>query len=209
MKTLLYIKASPRDEKSVSIKLANEYLAAYKEKHPDAVIDVIDLWAANLPEFDGDSAAAKVSFFGEPAMNAKQKTVFDELVNIFNRFNAADDYLIATPLWNFGVPYKLKQYIDLLSMPSTLFGWDPAKGYIGLLKNKRATIVSTAAIYMPGVPKAYGVDHSTPYLVDWLNFAGIQDVRSVWFYGSKMRGEAETKAAYEKSVAEAREAARK
>lgn len=207
MKKLLYIKASPRAEKSNSIKLADEFLAAYQQKHPDAVIDVIDLWQANLPEFDGDSAAAKVSFFGEPAMNEKQKTVYDELVRIFNRFNAADDYLIATPLWNFGVPYKLKQYIDLLTMPGTLFGFEPAKGYIGLLKNKRATIVSTAAIYMPGLTKAYGSDHSTTYLTDWLNFAGISDISTVWFYGSKMRNEAETKVAFEKAQSEARAAA--
>ena len=207
MKKLLYIQASPRAGKSNSIKLADEYLAAYKQKHPDAVVDVIELWSANLPEFDGDSAAAKVSFFGEPAMNEKQKTVYDELVSIFNRFNAADDYLIATPLWNFGVPYKLKQYIDLLSMPGTLFGFEPAKGYIGLLKNKRATIVSTAAILMPGLSKAYGSDYSTPYLTDWLDFAGISDISTVWLYGNKMRNEADNKIAFEKAKSEARAAA--
>lgn len=207
MRKLLYVKASPRAEKSISIQLADAYVTAYKEKYPGAIIDEIDLWQANLPEFDGDSAAAKVSFFGEPAMNDKQKTVYDELVAIFNRFNAADDYLFATPMWNFGVPYKLKQYIDLLSMPGTLFGFEPEKGYIGLLKNKRATIVSTAAIYMPGLSKAYGTDYVTPYLTDWLNFAGINEVTSVWFYGSKMTGEAENKAAFEKAQAEARTAA--
>ncbi|MFZ6691803.1 FMN-dependent NADH-azoreductase [Undibacterium sp. SXout20W] len=207
MKKLLYIKASPRAEKSVSLQLGDAYLAAYKQKYPDAHIDEIDLWEANLPEFDGDSAAAKVSFFGEPAMNEKQKTVYEELVAIFNRFNAADDYLIATPMWNFGMPYKLKQYIDLLSMPGTLFGFEPSKGYIGLLNNKRATIVSTAAIYMPGLSKAYGTDHTTPPLVDWLNFAGIDDVTSVWFYGSKMRSEEDTKSAFEQALADARKAA--
>ena len=41
-------------------------------------------------------------------------------------------------MWNFGVPYKLKHYLDVLTMPGTLFGFDPATGYIGLLKDKRA-----------------------------------------------------------------------
>ena len=207
MKKLLFIKASPRAEKSTSIKLADEYLATYKQKHPDAIIDVIDLWQANLPEFDGDSAAAKVSFFGEPAMNEKQKTVYDELVSIFNRFNEADDYLFAVPMWNFGVPYKLKHYIELLSMPGTLFGFEPAKGYIGLLKDKRATAIYTAAIFMPGLSKAYGTDHTSTYLTDWLNFAGVSDVSNVWFYGSKMRNEADTKAAFEQAQSDARAAA--
>ncbi len=207
MTKLLYIKASPRAERSISIRLADEFLAAYKSKYPKAEIDEIDLWHANLPEFDGDSAAAKVSFFGEPEMNATQRTVYDELVAIFNRFNAADDYLVAAPLWNFGVPYKLKQYIDLLSMPGTLFGWDPAKGYLGLLKNKRATTIHTAAIYMPHLSKAYGIDHMTSYLADWFNFAGVDDVTSVWFYGSKMRNEADTKTAHDQAAADARAAA--
>ena len=207
MKKLLYIKASPRNEKSNSIKLADEYLAAYKLKHPDAIVDVIELWQANLPEFDGDSAAAKVSFFGEPEMNAKQRTVYEELVNLFNRFNEADDYLFAVPMWNFGVPYKLKQYIDLLSMPGTLFGFEPSKGYIGLLKDKRATVICTAAIFMPGLSKAYGTDYTSSYLTDWLNFAGIGDVSTVWFYGSKMRNDADTKLALEHAQAEARAAA--
>lgn len=140
-------------------------------------------------------------------MNEKQKTLYDEMVEIFNRFNAADEYLFATPLWNFGIPYKLKHYIDLLSMPGTLFGFDPSKGYIGLLKNKRATIVSTAAIFMPGLSKAYGSDYSTPFLKDWLNFAGIDDIVSVWFYGTKMRDEKGMKEALEVALGEARAAA--
>jgi FMN-dependent NADH-azoreductase len=209
MKTLLYVKATPRSAKSISLKLGDAYVEAYKERYPGARVDEIELWQANLPEFDGDSAAAKVSFFGEPAMNARQRTVYEAMVAIFNRFNAADDYLFATPLWNFGIPYKLKQYIDLLSMPSTLFGFDPSKGYIGLLKNKRATIVSTAAIYMPGLSKAFGSDYSTPYLTDWFRFAGIEDIASVWYYGNKMRSEDDAGVALETALADARTAARR
>jgi len=209
MTKLLYIKASPRAERSISVNLADEYLTAYRALHSDVEVDEIDLWHANLPEFDGDSAAAKVSFFGEPEMNERQRTVYDELVAIFTRFNAADEYLFAAPLWNFGIPYKLKQYIDLLTMPGTLFGFDPSTGYSGLLKGKRATAIHTAAIFMPDMPKSYGTDHMTQYLSDWLNFAGVDDVASYWYYGSKMRDEAGTKTAYEQAVAEIRQAARR
>jgi len=135
MTKLLYIKCSPRGALSKSTQIAEAFLPAYKAKHPDAEIEELDLWKTNFPEFDGDAAAAKVSFFGEPAMNEKQRTVYDELIKIFDHFNSADDYLFSVPMWNFGVPYKLKHYIDLLTMPSTLFGFDPAVGYLGLLKN--------------------------------------------------------------------------
>ena len=204
MKTLLYVKGSPRGPLSISGKIAQHYVDAYREKHPDAKIDEIDLWQERLPEFDGDGAAAKVSFFGEPEMNAKQKTVYEELVAIFNRFNAADDYLFSVPMWNFSVSYKLKQYIDLLSMPGTLFGWDPAVGYIGLLKDKRATAIYTAAIYAPGVPPAYGTDHTTTHFEDWLRFAGVTDITSIAYWASKAQPEPEAR--FEQACQEARAA---
>lgn len=99
---LLYVKASPREDKSISNKLGDAFVEAYRVAHPGAEVDVISLASANLPAFDGDAAAAKVSFFGEPAMNERQRTVYDELVAVFTRFNAADDYLFAVPMWNFG-----------------------------------------------------------------------------------------------------------
>ncbi len=209
MTKLLYVKASPRIERSISIKLADAYLAAYREAHPGVEVDEIELWHADLPEFDGDSAAAKVSFFGEPEMDARQRTIYEHLVEIFNRFNAADEYLFAVPMWNFGVPYKLKQYIDLLSMPGTLFGFEPATGYIGLLKNKRATAIYTAAIFMPDLPKSYGTNYTSNYLEDWLNFAGVEDVTTLWYYGSKMREEAAAAAAFDEAMAEVQAAARR
>ena len=91
-------------------------------------------------------------------------------------------------------------------MPGTLFGFEPSKGYIGLLKDKRATAIYTAAIYMPGLPKSYGTDHTTPHMTDWLNFAGIEDVTSVWYYGSKMRAEGETQVAFDQALADAQTA---
>ena len=207
MKKLLHVKGSPRGALSVSGQIASAYLDAYEAKHPDATVAEIDLWNADLPEFDGDSAAAKVSYFGEAPMNARQQTVHDKLRGIFDDFNSADDYLFSVPMWNFGVPYKLKQYIDILTMPSTLFGWDPAVGYIGLLKNKRATAVYTAAIYSPGVTPAYGTNHTSPHLEDWLRFAGVTDIASIAFWGSKLLPEAERR--MDAAKEEARVAARR
>jgi FMN-dependent NADH-azoreductase len=186
MRKLLYVKASPRGEASKSIQIADAFVPAYLDAHAGATVETIDLWQAGLPEFDGNSAATKMSFFGEATMNAPQQKVYDELVRVFEQFNAASDYLFAIPMWNFGVPYKLKQYIDILTMPSTLFGFDLAQGYIGLLKGKRATAVYSAAIYHDGAAKAFGTDHVATHFTDWLNFAGIDDVKTVWYQKYKM-----------------------
>ena len=47
----------------------------------------------------------------------------------FRRFDAADRYLFSVPMWNAGVPYILKQFIDVVSQPGMVFGFDPDEGY--------------------------------------------------------------------------------
>ena len=176
---LLYIKGSPRGQKSTSTPVADAFLAAYRATNPQAEIDQIDLWQEPLPEFDGDRAAAKMSFFGEGTLEGARKTAWDEIVAITQRFTSADDYLFTVPMWNGGIPYRLKLYIDILTQPGLLFGFDPVKGYSGLLHGKRATAIYTSGVYAPGVPPAFGVDFHSTYFNDWLRFIGISDVTTV------------------------------
>ena len=84
-------------------------------------------------------------------------------------------------MWNAGVPYILKQLIDVISQPGMLFGFDPEAGYTGLLQGKQAAVIYTAAIYAPGRGPAFGADFQTPFLQDWLNWVGITDVSDVAF----------------------------
>lgn len=176
---LLFVKGSPRAEKSTSGRVAESFLNAYRARHPGAEIDEIDLWAEPLPEFDGDKAAAKMSFFGEGTLDGVRKTAWDEIVAITQRFASADDYLFTVPMWNGGIPYRLKLYIDLIMQPGLLFGFDPVAGYSGLLKGKRATAIYTSGVYAPGVPAAFGTDHHSTYFDAWLRSIGISDVATV------------------------------
>lgn len=176
---LLYVKGSPRAEKSTSGRVAESFLSAYRARNPGAEIDEIDLWTEPLPEFDGDKAAAKMSFFGEGTLDGVRKTAWDEIVAITQRFASADDYLFTVPMWNGGIPYRLKLYIDIVMQPGLLFGFDPAAGYSGLLKGKRATAIYTSGVYAPGVPSAFGVDHHSTYFDTWLRSVGISDIAAV------------------------------
>ena len=178
---LLFVKGSPRGASSQSAKVAESFLAEYRARHPDAVVEEIDLWKAALPEFDGDRAAAKMSFFGEGKLEGNPKTAWDEIVEITRRFTDADDYLFTVPMWNGGIPYRLKLYIDIMTQPGLLFGFDPATGYSGLLKSKRATAIYTSGVYAPGAAPAFGVDHHSTYFDGWLRFIGIDDIATIRF----------------------------
>lgn len=202
MKKILHIKASPRGEASQSGKLADAYLQATKAENPDIIVDVIDLWQENLPEFDGDKAAAKMTFFGVGEMDGTRQSAWDQIVTITERFTSADEYVISMPMWNCGIPYKLKQYIDIITQPGLLFGFDPEAGYSGLLQNKKARVFYTAGVYAPGAPAKYGADYHSTYLEWWLNFVGVDDVESVRFQPSLLTGDpaGDQKAAVERAA---------
>lgn len=207
MRKLLYVRCSPRGEASKSTQIARAFLDAYRKAHPKNTVEEMDVFAAGLPEYAGPGAEAKMSHFGEGEMKGEVKRAWSEIGEIFERFNAFDDYLFSVPMWNLGVPYKLKQYIDILTQPGLLFGFDPAVGYLGLLKEKRATAIYSAAIYHDGAARAYGTDHVRSHLTDWLNFAGVGDVRNIFYQKYKMVSPQDADAMLEACKREAREAA--
>ncbi len=182
MSKLLYIKASPRGADSKSSAVADAYLAALRERLPDLVVDALDLAQEKIPDFDGDKVAAKMAVITGQSNEGRQKTAWDEITAVANRFSAADRYLLAVPMWNGGIPYRLKQYIDVIHQPGLLWGLDPQTGYSGLLKNKKAVLALTSGAYGPSMPSpAFGIDHHSTYLRDWLNQAGVTDIDEIRF----------------------------
>ena len=110
--TLLFLQASPRKTASQTIRLAQAYLDALQVENPGLEVDMIELWDSDLPAFDGNKAAAKMNVIAGVGQDAVLQTAWDQVVEIANRFISADRYLIAAPMWNSGIPYRLKQYID-------------------------------------------------------------------------------------------------
>ncbi len=184
MTKLLHIIASPRGADSGANTLARAYIEARRATDPGFAIDTIDLWRDKLPEFDGDKAAAKMTFFGVGEMDSVKQSAWDHITEITKRFIDADHYVFAVPMWNGGVPYKLKQYIDIITQPGLLFGFDPQTGYSGLLKNKKASIFYTSGVFAPGVAPEYGSDFHSTYLSWWLDMVGISDIEAVRFQPS-------------------------
>jgi putative NADPH-quinone reductase len=81
---------------------------------------------------------------------------------VFDRFSAADTYLFSVPMWNGGVPYVFKQWIDMITQPGWAFGFEPVAGYSGIVRGKKAAVVYTSGVYSVGASPAFGRDfHST------------------------------------------------
>lgn len=179
MPSLLHLSASPRGTASESLVVADDFLAAYRETHPDHTVTRWDLWDGTLPEFGPTAAHAKMAVFAGQDLDAAQQEVWRRVEATFARFAAADHYLFSVPMWNHGVPYVLKQFIDVVSQPGLVFAYDPASGYRGLLGGKKAVVVYTSAVYAPGRGPGFGTDFQTSYLEGWLRWAGVADVRTI------------------------------
>jgi FMN-dependent NADH-azoreductase len=180
MTRVLHISASPRGSASESLALAAAYLEELAGR-PDQDIEVEhwDLWDGMLTDFGPEAAGAKMAVFAGQHPTGPQADAWDRAVATFERFDSADAYLFSVPMWNGGVPYVLKQFVDVVSQPGMVFGFDPVEGYSGLLTGKKAVLLLTGAVYGPKRPAAFGVDFQRPYLEWWLNWAGVEDVTTI------------------------------
>ncbi|MET0233832.1 MAG: NAD(P)H-dependent oxidoreductase [Kibdelosporangium sp.] len=178
MSKVLHISASPRGEASESLAIARTFLETYAETHPGDEIDTFDLWDGSLPPFGPEAVAAKMRRFAgqDPSGDA-----WAAAVRTFERVAAADKYLFSVPMWNGGIPYILKQLIDVISQPGMAFSFSPSTGYTGLLLGKKAATIYTSAVYGDSLPPAFGTDLQQPYLENWLRFAGVQDITPIQF----------------------------
>ncbi|MFD9670153.1 FMN-dependent NADH-azoreductase [Rhodococcus sp. NPDC059968] len=181
MATLLHISSSPRSEASESLSLAQAFLDTYAQTHPGDTIETFDLWDGTLPEFGPAAAAAKMAVFAGQEPQGEASRAWAASLDTFHRFAAADSYLFSVPMWNAGIPYILKQFIDVVSQPGTVFGFDPETGYTSLLEGKKAAVIYTSAVYGPGRPPAFGSDYQVPYFAEWLQWIGIKDIQAIEF----------------------------
>ena len=207
MTRLLHISASPRGAASESLQIAEHFLDAVRDVRPDVEIDTFDLWDGNLPQFGPAAAEAKMAVFAGRTPTGEQAAAWQSAKATFERFAAADEYLLTVPMWNHGIPYILKQFIDVVSQPGMVFGFDPENGYTGLLTGKKAAVIYTSAVYGPGRPPSFGEDFQAPYVDSWLRWTGIDDITSVEFRPNLATGDVDS--ARQRAHADARDAGKR
>jgi FMN-dependent NADH-azoreductase len=173
MTHLVYIEASPMQAASTSITVASAWLEAYRQAHPNDTVDTINVWDIDLPPFDADMIAAKFAVLRAQNATAPQQALWARAVAVSQRFNAADHYLFSLPMWNFGIPYRLKHFIDVVTLPGQNWRWSREAGYQALLPGKSATLVYSSAGAYPLQPDEDDSDFQKPYMRRWLRFLDI------------------------------------
>jgi FMN-dependent NADH-azoreductase len=177
---ILEIQSSPRGESSDSITLTKSFIEACKSDNTSIVVDTLNVWHERLPEFDYEAIGAKYKAVKHQAMTEAESSVWERIQSLIQRFQNADRIVLGTPMWNFGLPYKFKQLIDLVAQRNYLFAYD-GKRYGPLLKVEKAVLVCTrGSRFLEGTsipPSRF--DYQATFLDFWLQLVGVQDLRSV------------------------------
>lgn len=175
MNSILHIIATPKAEESRTLKISRVFLDEFTKKFPEAKLDQINLFEEKLPAitFKITSGKAILSTGNDPG--GEIKDAWDVIVPHINRFMSADFYLISSPMWNFCIPYVLKNYIDVIVQPKYLFKYTD-KGVEGLVKNKKMVVINSRGGDYSAESPAKGFDIFEPYLKTVFGFTGLTDL---------------------------------
>jgi FMN-dependent NADH-azoreductase len=182
VKQILIVSASPRGSESFSRTIAKKLDARLREEFPDAKYLYRDLAEDNLPHLDSSTLKAIAS------KDPKEMEAHREAGRLSDKLTAellaSDLLVIATPMWNFGIPSLLKAWLDLVVRSGKTFQYTGA-GVDGLAKGKKAIlIISSGGVFTDGPWKPW--DHVDPYLRQILKFIGIENVQTVRVEGSNI-----------------------
>jgi len=184
MATLLQINASIHNGKGESSQLASRFVEAYRQLHPDTAVIVRELAAGEpVPHLDAERFAALIAK-PEHRTEAQREVVAwsDALIDELRR---AEVIVLGLPMYNFGVPTQLKNWIDAISRAQVTFRYT-AEGPEGLLKGKKVYVALTRGGQYRNTP----ADTQVPYLRTIFAFLGMTDVQFVYAEGLAMGPEA-------------------
>jgi len=175
MKRILIIESSPRGTESASRQLTSTLRKRLKALYPEAKLVEHDLAKEALPHLE---------YLTVKGISAKEQTEAESLKEalrlsdqLTDEVLSSDLLVIASPMWNFGMPSSLKAWIDHVVRAGKTFRYAGA-GVEGLAQGKKAILVlASGGVFTEEPWKSW--DTVEPYLRQILGFIGINDVQTV------------------------------
>lgn len=176
-KRCLYLSFSPRED-SVSSGLANDFVRSWERANPDA--EIIRHELGHKPVAGPDDTWIKANMTPEASRTPEQVKKLAASDSAIKDLQTASHIVLATPMFNFGVPWTLKAYIDNIVRAGKTFSFDPASGFGPLLdpSKKLLLIWASAGAYPAGTP-GEAFDMLTPYVKHIFGFMGVSQVETV------------------------------
>lgn len=174
---LLHMISTPRGLASNTGRVSSVLLEALDERYDDLEVTTLDLFKADLPSVAGRNIESKYKLMTGQALDDSAKESWRQIEKSIEQFLAADVYLLTVPMWNFGIPYALKYYIDAIVQPGYLFRYLPDGRPEGLVTGKKMICVTSRGGDYSGYMKSF--DFVESYLRTIFGFVGITDIHFI------------------------------
>ena len=161
---LLFVNACMREE-SRTERLARALLQRYEGEVEELDLGKMDVAPLDLESIVTYNRAVAAADYADP------------LFDLAKQFAAAEEVLIAAPVWNYGIPAKLHDYLELVCSQGVTFDVTADGRYVSLCRTKSLTFVTTS-----GGPIPQGTDdHAFGYVRTLSDaFWHIPDVRCIY-----------------------------
>ena len=180
---ILQINASARREAANSTRVANSIVARLQSANPEAGLTVRDLAATPHPVLDEAALGALFTPADKRTAEQAARVALDDA--LIAEVQAADAIVLGVPMYNFGVPVQLKNWIDAIARNGVTFRYTE-QGPEGLLKGKAVYV----ALARGGKYRGTEADSQVPYLKTVLGFLGMTDVHFIYAEGLNLGAEA-------------------
>jgi FMN-dependent NADH-azoreductase len=172
MTTLLQVNSSIHNGNGQSSRLADQFVAAFRQRNPNTRHIRRDLAAEAVPHLTAERFGA---FVAKPdQLSDEQRAVLAYSDALIAELKAADVIVLGLPMYNFGVPSQLKAYFDHIARAGVTFRYTES-GPKGLLEGKKVYVFAARG----GVYDGSALDTQTGYVRDFLRFLGMSDVEFV------------------------------
>lgn len=148
---------------SITASLGRRFVNRYMQHVPDIELKSVDLWSSELERFDLARAEASYRISNGKGTESDKKLT-KPIYDMARELLSMDLVLIACPVWNYSVPFVLKQYIDCVIQPGLSFRVQDDK------QTKPVVLISSAGGQM--TPEN---DHMSPLIRDVFQLVGFQD----------------------------------
>ncbi len=183
---ILQINSSVRGDASHSSRLADAVSKRLRAAHPQARFVLRDLMRTPHPALDESALQALFTPAEQRTPEQAARVALDDA--LIAEVQAADVLVLGVPMYNFGIPVQLKNWIDAIARAQVTFRYTE-NGPEGLLKGKKVYAVMARG----GLHRGNGSDPQTPYLQRILSFLGMDDVHFIYAEGMAMGAEMEQK----------------
>lgn len=180
---ILQINASARREGANSTRIADSIVARLRSANPGAVLTVRDLAVSPHPVLDEAALGALFTPADQRTAEQAARVALDDA--LIAEVEAADAIVLGVPMYNFGVPVQLKNWIDAIARNGKTFRYTE-NGPEGLIKGKRVYV----GLARGGRYRGTDADSQVPYLKTVLGFLGMTDVHFIYAEGLNMGPEA-------------------